>query len=237
MPRYANFWDSVSLHDVLASSSIHMFGNANIGYLSRSNLMCAGQFTPGGDMFVATNWYARVNYEPPLGYGDAFNRWLAASTATFIIADRMTWCLPLADLMLRRGPQLQCEVDDEVDAEAFVLPTLWPELLPPRHWASVRLDSFERYDIESMRGTDHERDMRFWIHIEGLRLYNRPEEGDDDNIDAIMAILQRQNRINKNAEQRIVDWLTGMVKEIEDPAAAAQVHAITDGILEGKHRS
>lgn len=84
--------------------------------------------------------------------------------------------------------------------------------------------------------SDHVGKCRIWVHLEGLRLLNN-ESDDPDNITAVMALLTRAQGKRMDVEQQIVNWLCGLGDEAEAGSdAKAQLYAVADGILEGRHR-
>jgi len=64
--KYINVWDSCSLEELARSRSIRLFGNANVGHLSRCNLQVPGQVWYDATASL-TNMYVRTDlYEPAL---------------------------------------------------------------------------------------------------------------------------------------------------------------------------
>ena len=55
-------------------------------------------------------------------------------------------------------------------------------------------------------------------------------------MDAVMTSLTKAEGERTSVEKRVVDWVMGLAKEVEKPEDAAQLHAVADGILEGRHR-
>lgn len=225
MSRSVNFWDSATFEDMERMRSLRVFGNANIGNLMLCNLQVGGRLSYGDEAIVLTHWYARTNLSKS-DYEEALDRFGQQVIVVLTMGDRQIWHAPLSDLL--RMWRWSGE-----PALPQILPrSMWPELVVPRQSISVHLNVFG--DNYALMDNERSRTSRVWIHLEGLRLLDN-ESDDQDNIQKVMDLLTQPRHQLKSAEERVVDWVMGIAKD-SPPDAYAQLMAVADGILEGRHR-
>ena len=211
-------------------SSVRLFGNHNIGASEYTNLQVAGQMTGNDETFIVQRWYARNNFpenDPELT--SLFKLWANSAMATFVIGNRWQWAMNLFELT-QRG---------RVQGETYRPSDPFPTVIPPRQQFSVNLDNYS-YAIDSFgpRLNDAMRKLAgaqirpmIWIHLEGVVC--------DTSLEVtkkIVSALLVERAKHATVEERIVEWLAGQI-DAADPDAKAQLHAVRDGILEGRHRS
>lgn len=235
--RSGNFFDSLSLEEISQQRSIRMFGNQNVGHLGFTNLQVAGQLTFGA-AFIVTHWYARTDIPWRVGSGDTaelLTAWSNASMLTLNVGDRQVWMSSLYDL-LRMWRWSDREGTSVENLTTMCPRVLWPEVIPHRQSVNVRFDSFGD-GIDGLRTSEIPSYPRIWVHLEGLIVpagegheVPRPNSKVYDIIEAITV----GNHHRKSAEDRIVEWIMGVAEKTEGDAS--QLHALADGILEGRHR-
>jgi hypothetical protein len=213
MPRSKTFWDSLSIEDVVRLRSINMFGGTNVGRFEYTNLQVAGMLAHSDQTFILTNWYARTDFAGA-GTRVDFHRWASRSTVTLVVGERPVWSSFVAEIL--RGDRQRAKPRSN-----------WPEIIPPRYNAQVRLETFGA-DLDG----EPEKSSRVWVHLEGLVL-----DHEHDDVAQIVALVTQTPNVELVTEQRICAWLgTMMTTDEGDPAGVAQLHAIADGILEGRHK-
>jgi hypothetical protein len=207
------------------SAQLRLFGNANVGSLELTNLQIAGQM--GSDQtFIVQRWYARHNF--PDNLHDHIRAWANSVVATFVVGTRPIWQRSLYELFERRPRTNEDDVVPRVASDPF------PQVIPPRQGFHVNLDQFG-WNIDAL--TPHlVRDGSFrprvWVHLEGVLLI----ESTPASITTIVKSLLVQQRQRETVEEEIARWLGGQIEDAK-PEAQGQLHAVRDGILEGRHRS
>lgn len=235
--KHANYYDCVDIVDggfgsawsgdgQRGGSSVRLFGNANIGNIDLTNLQIPGQM-PSDESWIVQRWYARHNF--PLGdpaVRDLYVAWANSVTATFTIGMRPVWTRSLAELVERRPRS--AEEQSVVVASADP----WPALVPTRQNFSIAVEQFgwAITDFAPNLRRDGFR-PRVWFHLEGIQF-------DPNTVDGAKIITSLTRNIDKreSIEDAIANWL-GLEIEKADPENRAQLHAVRDGVLEGRHRS
>jgi hypothetical protein len=95
-----NIYDSFPPRD----GEIRLFGNTNIGQITRTNLLVAGLAVATDQEAVIKNWYARTNITPD-AFQQAWRAWTEATLVTFVLGMSPITQLPLADLLRRQQGQ------------------------------------------------------------------------------------------------------------------------------------
>jgi hypothetical protein len=230
--RQVNLYDCFSVNggyyldgDQTDWTSCRIFGNANIGNARFTNLQVAGQLTFDDDIMLVQRWYARTD----MAMTQAAWKWSEQVQVTCQMGYHNMWQLPLSDLLERR-PRYS-DSDPQHERPMF---DPFPFVLPPRQNISVLIDNFtanhaHRDLITSLDASNRLMLGSFepplvWIHLEGVRVIDGQ----------IPELMDMQMKKTKTVEERIIHWVLKM--RTDDDANNAQIDAIADGILEGRHR-
>jgi len=226
----ANFHDSCGIDDPVLPhqniGSLRLFGNANIGNVHLCNLPAAGRVT-FDTLFVVQRWYARTNLPTQGPVRDFYERWAHSVNVDFTLGEMPYWHLNLFELDERRP---RWRSDSPLSREP---PDPWPFTIQVRQNISVRIDNFGYQQLEDLRAAIRREPSpviqpRIWIHFEGVFVRQ-----------GMVAAYFTDNPVRRKAlsiEDRIVHWIAGIAEQTDD-IGKAQLAAIADGILEGRHRS
>lgn len=98
MAKRFEYWDCYRFDNPQRLS--HLFGNANVGNLSETNIQ-VGEYFPGNQITAVQSWWLSVDLEP--SEVRPWERLISDAFATFRVGDRPLACTPLHDLF--RGPK------------------------------------------------------------------------------------------------------------------------------------
>lgn len=226
-------------------SSIRLFGHMNIGNVNLSNLQVPGQLVSDRS-FIVQRWYARSNLPDRQPCRDLVKAWANAVNVVMVIGNRPAWRLSLYELLMRMPRTERGEETPHVASDPF------PEFIPVRQNFSVQLDCYARNESEALwqelantqnidPDVNHDGPLptrpRVWIHLEGLAISeDRSHDQRAQPADRVMQYIMAEGQKRMDEAELVVRWLTGMI-ETADPDARGQLHAVRDGVLEGRHRS
>ena len=169
---------------------MRLFGNANIGYITRTNLQVAGMLTYQGEVAL-TNMYVRSDlYEPALGDATAVIQDALIEGRTSEAMALLVAGLSMADVELLRafrlwahraictfilGDRLMTAMDVATLASParrmlyrMDQPTVW--VVPQRQHISVRLETYDNAIDGLMLAVSRVPRVaspRIWVHLEG----------------------------------------------------------------------
>lgn len=224
--RHMNVYDGVRCcrdRNPFMTNGMKLFGNANVGDFSFTNLMLPGYLDNGETPTVVQRWYARTDLPSTSVASAAFHEWAHSAQATFVMGNWPLWKLSVAELLDRRP---------RADRDAVVDP--WPIVVPTRQYVSVQIDYSEvKLDrlvgiLESEYGEYVDSvggNPKLWIHVEGLSRVTQPV------LDAITKASQKR----RSVEDSVAAWILGLADEKCDGDVKAQLQAVADGVLERRH--
>lgn len=209
-----------------------LFNNANVGNLELTNMQVAGQMH-SDQTFIVQRWYARHNFaENPPEIRDSIRAWASSVVATFVVGSMPVWQRSLYELFERRPRTIDDDVVPRVASDPF------PRVIPPRASFYVNLEQFgwNVDDLVPRLGADRAGPYRprVWVHLEGVLISDSHSR--TGPIDKIVTMLIAQGKQRETVEEEIARWLGGWIEKADTPNQG-QLHAVRDGILEGRHRS
>jgi len=164
------------------ASRQRLFGNANVGFYDRTNLMVPGLLACDQTTWLE-HWYARMDMLPeqmsPRQRAD-LHAVASRAMVTLCVGDRPRtgWSRPLAELLADR-PWEPASVTEAKSTPEEIMALkarytqrreegMQPECVPIRQNISVTVESFDKAAMARLVESLDGRRLSIWIHLEGL---------------------------------------------------------------------